>query len=367
MLNELHRKFLDFHKSLFIKNANVWVGTENLKLNEREVEEIFENYEKSSLTDFSQRVKDILYSENTFQFVVSQATEQWKLYIYLEFLREENIISISKEGNIKLLKQELLNFLPKPLSFEEIKEQIESRIGQKLELSKPTSYLFNTEIRAEYDQMPVSLSSALLIVEKILRYIPFYEKFLFIGDDDLISLLLCLSHPKMECKVVDIDKKLLNTIREISEKFNLKIHTQETDIRKNNNLEEDFAGFFTNPSYNFAGIKEFVEFGVSRLGEKGGIALLGMGDEAIGNRSLFLEKFFAEKNLNLKEMINGKIFFPWISLHEEDKFVFEKMNKLFEKDFIENSPKLGANLWIFNYIPYQIRKVKAKESIYEYL
>ena len=94
---------------------------------------------------------------------------------------------------------------------------------------------------------------------------------------------------------------------------------------------------------------------------------LEIGDEAIGHRFLFLQEFFAKENLLIREVLANKIYYPYVSLHKEDKVISERLFKIIDKKFVENSPKLGASLYIFDYIPFPVKKVKFKKSIYSYL
>ncbi len=83
---------------------------------------------------------------------------------------------------------------------------------------------------------------------------------------------------------------------------------------------------------------------------------------------LFLQKYFSEKNLTTSEVITGKISYPYLFIHsEEDKITFEKMKNHFSEDRIKKSKRLGADLWVFDYIPFKVKKIKLNNSIYSYL
>lgn len=366
-LKKTYDKFLKFHKKAFIENAKFWLGVEELKLKNSVLERIYENYEKNSFLAFLKRLKDIIYSENVFDYVLIHSTEQWPLYNYLYFFKKEGWITIKRNGKVLLLEKKLLDIIPPPVSKEEAQKKIEKKIRRKLDLIQPTTNLFKTRIVPQYDQMPISISSALFLVEKISEYLPLNKKFLFVGDDDLVSVFLGLSNPQIESVVVDIDEELLKNIEEIAKKFQLKIKTKKVDIQKQKSLGEKYIGFLANPAYNFEGVKQFTSFGTSLLGREGGYVFLEIGDESIGNRFLFLEDFFTKKKLITKEVLKKKIFYPWISLHKEDEVILERMQSFFDKKVIERNPKLGASLYVFEYLPFQVKKVKIKESMYSYI
>jgi predicted methyltransferase len=291
-LRKLYRKFLKFHKCAFLDS----VRKTGIKVKKKKLEKIFENYEKESFFCFVKEIKDVIYSKNIYDFILKNSTEDWYLYNLLLFLEQEKIISIKKIGKVSLLKKDLLNLLPQPKSQNQIKEIIEKKLKTKLSLKESTASLFEISPSFEYDQLPISISSALFLTEKILEYLPLNKTFLFVGDDDLVSIFLSLADPKIESVVIDIDENILRKISKFVQKYGLKIKTKRVNILKKKKLEGSFCGFLVNPVYTFEGIKKFLDFGLSQMGKDGGFVFLVIGDEAIGNRFLFLEKFFFQKN-----------------------------------------------------------------------
>ena len=67
------------------------------------------------------------------------------------------------------------------------------------------------------------------------------------------------------------------------------------------------------------------------------------------------------------EAITGKIFYPYLDLHEEDKKNLQRMKKYFSEEKIKKSSCLGADLWIFDYIPFNVKNIQIDSSIYSYL
>jgi len=350
-----------------MQDAQDWVGVEDMKLSKKTLEEIFDNYEKSSFVSFAKGIKNIIYGKNIFDYLIESSEGVWDLQIYLEFLTKEKIIKVQRNGKVMVLQKGILFLIPQPLDKTVIQKRIEKRLRKELLVAKPVTSVFPLKLEADYDQMPISISSALFLVEKILQYIPLKKKFLFVGDDDFVSVFLALADPSVESVVIDIDENLLERIDELAKKYNLKIKTKKVDVRKKQKMSERFVGFLVNPAYNFAGVKKFVEFGVSHLGKDGGFVFVEIGDEAIGNRFLYLQQFFAKRNLLLEELITKKISYPWVSLHEEDKMMQKKLEKFVDRETIEKSPKLAASLWIFDYIPFRVKKVNMKSSIYSYI
>ena len=371
LLREKYQKFLKFDQYYFLKDVPTWFGVEKAKLNKKILKEFYKNYQKPSLLSFLKNVKDIIYSPNIFDFITKNAVEDWDLWRYLKFLEKEKLIKIKGGRKVVVLNKKLLELIPRPQSEKQIKEKIEKRLKLKVKEEEPVINLFKKfqsfEVKAKWDQMPISQGSAIFTAYKILNRLPLNKKFLFIGDDDFISVILSLVEPKIESMVIDIDDSLLEAINLLAKKFDLKIETRKTDIRKEKFLREKFIGFLTNPVYTADGAKEFIKYGKNQLTKDGGFVFLELGDEAIGHRNLFLQEFFAKENLIIEEVLTNKIYYPYISLHKEDKVISERLFAIIDKKMVENSPKLGASLYILEYVPFPVNKVKFKKSIYSYL
>lgn len=371
-LRKLYKRFLTFSRADFFLNAKKYSTSLNgLKLSNKILGEFYDNYYKVSFLTFLQKSKNIIYSKNVFDFIVKDFCEDWDLYPYLKFLEKEKIIEVKRNGKSSLLRKEIRKIIPPPQSEEEIKEKIEKKLKVKIKEREPVIVLFKKfqdfKVKREWDQMPISQDSAIFLVKKILEYLPLNKKFLFIGDDDFISVILTIADPNIECQVIDIDDQLLTCINNLAFKFNLKIETKKVDLRKEKILEEKFVGFLTNPVYTESGVREFVKFGKNQLSKEGGIGFLVVGDESIGNRFLFLQDFFTKNNLIIRELSRGRIFYPYIELYEEDKEIFRKLALMVDKKVIKSSPKLGAALYIFKYLPSRPKRVKFKTPIYAYL
>ena len=371
-LKKLYKKFLNFDRYYFFLDAKKYSSSlKGLRLSNKILARFYENYEKIPFLGFLKNIKIILYSKNVFEFILKNSVEDWDLWDYLKFLEKERIIKVKKNGEVSLLKKEIENVIPRPRTEDEIKKEIEKKLKTRIKKGEPVINVFKKfkdfVVKARWDQMPISIDSAIFVVKKILDYLPLNKKFLFIGDDDFISVILTLANPKIECTVIDIDEQLLECINFLSSKFNLKIETKKVDIRKKKSLGEKFIGFLINPTYTEAGVKEFLKFGILQLGKDGGTVFLEVGDESIGNRFLFLQEFFVKNNLILEELIKGKVYYPYIELYEEDKEIFRRLSRMIDKKIIKKSPKLGASLYIFHYLTKRPKRVKFKKPIYAYL
>ncbi len=366
-LEKIYKKFSVYRKNCFLKDSDSWLGVSKTTLKNKQ--DIFNNYYEMSYYQFLTNLKNLVFSKDPFDFIEKGWGDQWEMETYLCFLKKENLISFS--NNEIIVKNNYFKDIPKPLTEKEIKSIIQEKTGKKMKEKETVVSFINEfekfEVKSELDQMPVSQSSAIFSVNKILDYIPLNKKFLFIGDDDFLSVFLSLADEKIESVVMDSDEDLLNVINNFALKFNLKIETRLIDTRKKTKPKESFVGFWCNPPYTEKGIKSFIEFGMNYLNKKGGNVFLAMGIENIGSRILFLQKYFNEKNLALSESISGRILYPYIDIHEEYKENLKRMKKYFDAEKIKKSSCLGADLLIFNYIPFKVKRVGTNNSIYSYL
>jgi hypothetical protein len=365
-LKKVYQKFLKFKKSEYSRDVRFWFGVEKGNFTQSQILEVIEKYEMESFLNFLRKTRDIIFSKNPLSLIKFWSEDLWPLYYCLSFLKKEGIIGFKKDGKIELLKKKFSKIFIKKREEKEIQEIIEKKLKRKLPLQAPSNFIFGTKITPSYDQLPISVSSAIFIVKKILDYLPLGKKILFVGDDDLISLYLSLAEPKFESLVIDIDEKLLERIQKVAKKFRLKIETKKVDITKTKKLKEEFIGFLTNPVYTFEGIKTFVDFGVNQLSKDGGYVFLSISDEAIGTRVLFLEEFFVKKNLKIEEVIKEKVYYPFNFAHPEDEVIFKRLKNLFKENLIKRSPMIGASFWIFERFPFKIPKPK-KQPLYVYL
>lgn len=371
-LRKLYRKFLNFERKWFILDAKKHsTSLKGLKLSDKVLNDFYKNYYKIPFLSFLENIKTIIYSKSVFDFITKELSEDWDLWRYLKFMTDERIIKVYKTGRVSLLKKEVAEIIPKPQKSQEIKRKLERKLNIKIKGKEPVINLFEKfqdfSVKAEWDQMPISAESAIFIVEKILKHISKNKKFLFVGDDDFISVILSLADPKIESVVIDADRELISCINNLASRFSLKIQAKELDIRKQKFLGEKFVGFLTNPVYTEAGVKKSLIFAKNQLSKDGGIGFLEVGDEAIGRRFLFLQDFFARNNLVIDELITNKIYYPHIMLYKEDKEIFKRLSSMIDEKVIKKSPKLGASLYIFEYFPFKPQKVKLKRSIYAYL
>ena len=367
-LRKLYQKFVLYQKHALLEDIKFWFGVKKLKIKKEVLLDFYKNFWKPTFFGFLSFLKNIIYFENPFSLIKKFATDNWEVWYYLDFLRKEKIIETEKKGKVLLLKKELKDFFPPIFKEKEIKKILEKKLKKRIEKEKPVSSLFKFKIKKDYDQLPISQESAIFVAKKIYDYLPLSKKFLFVGDDDFISIIMGLSWPKFEAVVVDVDEDLLKKINQFSKKFNLKIETKKIEIESSKKkLKDKFCGVLLNPVYTERGVKTFMKFGLSHLSQDGGFVFLELGDEVIGNRFLFLQDFFTKNRLIIHEIITDKVYYPYLEVHQEDKILGKRLREIFDEKFLEKNPRLGAALFCFEYIPFLPKKRKTKFPMYTYL
>lgn len=342
----------------------------NLALNQ--FRQIYQVYYRVPFYSFTRNIRHLVYSRAPFDPVRMEARGWEWLLNYIEFLLDEGIIGVDKKRDRFYLRDKDLGLLlPSPVSEDTIKERIEKRLKKNLKRNHLVTDLFEDiypfSPEPAFDQGPVSLESAIFIVKKILDHIPMAGRFLFIGDDDLISLILSIVEPQIRPVVIDIDRKLLEGIDRIAGRYNIPVTTGVRDVRKEPLRGYNFTGFHTHPPYIESAVKKFVDFGIKHIGMDGGLVSLAIGDLALGNRYLYLQRFFASRQLLIRECLKGAIYYPCKALYREEKITEKRYHKHLGRKTVEDGYVLGAGLYIFEYIPFKVKRVAAGRSVYRYL
>ncbi len=120
----------------------------------------------------------------------------------------------------------------------------------------------------EYDQGYITPTSAIARVAFAMENNDIQNKdVIILGDDDLLSIAIALTKKANRIKVLEIDDRIVNFIREASEKYNLKIEVEKFDLREPlpDELVGSFDTFFCDPTETLAAFKAFVAKGIATL------------------------------------------------------------------------------------------------------
>jgi len=196
-------------------------------------------------------------------------------------MEKEGLISILPDGKLKLSRQgsaigHHLN-IGKSKALAEPKEKFGLRLTLKFKHILEVIKELHSSITPQniYDQAPLLPEAAVYKAAYAIRRGDVSGKSVVcIGDDDLISIILALSGAPRRVLAIDVDKYLLETIEEFSEKNHLGIETLRHDLRKPvpEKYRDNFDLFITEPPDTVKGISLFVSRGVELLKKEPGLA-----------------------------------------------------------------------------------------------
>ena len=367
LLKKIYKKFLTFHESRFAKDVRSWLGVRELKISDEKIKSFYNTFYRSTFVEFWSEVKILSFLENTLEYMKHKPEDIWEFENYVEFFTQEDLAKVINGRFI--LNEEINTFLLRPMKKKEILLEIKKTFG-KFKKNEPTFKLIEKisnkkcHFKPKFDQLPITISSAANIIEKISWYYPFYSGFLFVGDDDFVSIFMSRVIENFTPFVIDIDDELINTINDIDEK----IKTYRIDVRTEKKIKEKVMGFLTNPPYTEMGVEQFTKFGINQFGEDGGFSFIIFGDESIGNRLLLIEKFFLQNNLKILEIAKSKVHYRFMVMHPEDRVVFERLSNFFNEKQIKNSNMLTADIYVLSYLPWKIKRMRVKnQKMYSYI
>ena len=131
------------------------------------------------------------------------------------------------------------------------------------------------------------------------------KKLAFIGDDDFTSVVVALRGKPKKITVFEIDKRIIEVIKEISEKESLKIEVLKYDARKRVPAGHfnSYDVVFTDPPYTTYGISLFISRGIELLDKESDASRIyvcyGNSDRA-KERVLPIQKLFFDSGLMLR-------------------------------------------------------------------
>lgn len=138
------------------------------------------------------------------------------------------------------------------------------------------------------------------------------KRILCIGDNDFASLLMFEVAKPKEVVVIDIDERVLATIKKIAKRKKWIIKTEKFDIRKLSrlnypkNLKDHFDVFQTDPPYTEVGFKYYLALGIVALKRRGTCYIVAphMNLESWSDELLWeIEKFLLEYGFFITDIL----------------------------------------------------------------
>lgn len=152
------------------------------------------------------------------------------------------------------------------------------------------------------------------------------KRILFLGDDDFSSIATANYNMVKEITVLDIDERILESIRKISIQEKLEIEVIKYDVRKKlpKTLSGKYDIVFTDPPYTLEGIKLFTSRAIEALNHKNQSARLYI---CFGNSDRAKERFIPIYDT----LIKSGLMIRWI---------FDKFNRYSGAESIGSSSSL---------------------------
>ncbi len=138
------------------------------------------------------------------------------------------------------------------------------------------------------------------------------KEFVLIGDDDLLSIALSLTHLPDRILVLDIDERLGEFIRNVNREYGFDIEFRKYNVADPlpNDLIGNFDVFSSEPLETLSGLRAFIGRGVSCLKENGvgyfGLTIL----EASNKKWLAVQKLLVRMNCLITDVIRGFSVYP---------------------------------------------------------
>ncbi len=131
------------------------------------------------------------------------------------------------------------------------------------------------------------------------------RKIIFLGDDDFTSIAVGMLKAAKEITVVDVDQRLLEAIKRISNLEDIPIKCVEWDLRKPlpQPLQYKYDSVFTDPPYTVAGLNLFVSRGISALQKRKGACIYLSFPQQPSQKMLNLQRALGTMGLAIAEQI----------------------------------------------------------------
>lgn len=289
-----------------------------------DINKVIENDFESSL--YERKIKEvILYLDNF------GPTPFWKI------IKE---VGGSERRMLRLINEmvlnKMINFDSENNCFYTKKEKEENDIEKLRDMleeiwkEKPDPTLF-------FDQRPVTMETTIKRVEYLLKNNDCNnKKIVILGDDDLTSVALALCSKKSDVTVLEVDRRLVDLINNLSKKYNLNLEAYEFNATSelDSKFLHKFDVFMTDPTPEVIPFTLFMNNAVKLVKEEGGIIYTSIYSSAM-DKTLALQNVINSMNLYITDIIPK--FTSYQALyHLYRKSDIELMNK-YNIEFDNNS------------------------------
>ncbi|MFX1280808.1 MAG: class I SAM-dependent methyltransferase [Promethearchaeota archaeon] len=309
--------------------------TENVK----KLEELFDllirgNYLHNDTVSFLNFINllRLIKSYRKFTDCVKKSNVSFSSFLAVsKFLQNVNVIKLKKQKNIKIQNQEVFNLLFQRPSKTRIWLKLIRKIPHKsYYLKHPHLFskfsllkLFKPNFKTSYYnyQLPCSLKTSLKRAQLIISNIQLTsQKAIFIGDDDLISILCKFILPELSVYVIEIDGRITKLLKEIAYKYKFKdFQVFNYDFKEINEIselkDEKFSIIHIDPPYEVEELFTFLSIIEEILDDSiNQIYLNGLYDD---NSQIIINEFISKNELNISKSYKSFNSYPLKSLDQQ--------------------------------------------------
>ena len=241
-----------------------------------------------------------------------------KEFIKQGILLQENGVRLTQRGK---------DYIEKELGFSGLNKELYRNLlmdpgkEQKeiIEIKQQMTEIFNNrpEVDVSLDQSKCTIETAVKRAFLCLKNSTLInKKILCLGDDDLVSIAIGfllkklyadIRYNKTKIVVMDIDQRILEYIRAISEKENLPIECIPVDFKMPLPVKykDGFDCLFTDPPYTLQGMELFLSRGIEALKKESGLSIFLSYGQKSPDFYLNMQKIFSDMGLIVVEIKNS--------------------------------------------------------------
>ncbi|MFX0005476.1 MAG: bis-aminopropyl spermidine synthase family protein, partial [Candidatus Hermodarchaeota archaeon] len=296
------------------------------------------SYDTVSFLNFLKILK-LIRTSNKFSTCVKKSHISLSSFLgIIKFLQNVSIIKLHKTKRIQILNDEIFDSLYKIPSQISIFWKLTRKIPQKYYILRNPRYLTKISLlklyRPRYKlsirnfQLPCSIRTSIKRMKLIASNLQFKsQKALFIGDDDLVSILCKFIIPELSITVIEIDGRITKLLKEIVNKnkfqdfkvFNLdfKVIKQSSEF-----FNQKYSIVHLDPPYEENELQDFLNIIELIIDDKiSQIYLNGLYDD---NSQPIINSFVAKNNLNISRLIKSFNSYPFNYLDSKNLKLLKK-------------------------------------------
>ena len=260
----------------------------------------------------------------------------------LEFLQNVNAVKLDEKKRIEILNDDVFASFYRSSSRKKLLAKLMRKIPYTFKLIRKRSflkknnllklYLPNFELNIKSFQLPCSIKTSFKRAITIVRNIYLAsQKILFIGDDDLVSVLCKFIMPELHITVIEIDGRITNLLKEIAEENKFEeFYVYNTDFKElelsPELLTQKFSIIHLDPPYEAKEIEMFFKNILLILDNK--IVQIFLNGQYDLNSMHIINQFIIQNHLNISKYYKYFNSYPLKTLDSKYLKYLKKQIKL---------------------------------------